>query len=1187
MLLVRSGFLKFVWLCCLTGMLILAWPCSGQTTVGTGSIVGTVADPSGAVVAGAKVKITNVGTGQVIDLTTNSSGVYNSGALIPGGYKVLVQGKGFRSSEVTLTVQVGNTASGNVRLQLGAESQVVEVQGSTVAVNTDQATVQGVLSAEQIENLPINGRNFLDLAQLEPGVQIQDGQDFDPTKAGFSSISFGGRAGRTARIEVDGVDVSDETVGTTTTDIPSSAIEEFQLSQSSLDLSSELTSSGAVNVTTKSGTNTIHGEAFGGFRDSSLAAALPTPPGFSPTSQRSQYGGRVGGPILKDKLFYFLDGERTLQHEQAPILVGDPFSQYSGVFSSPFVEDNLLGKADYQLSKAVHVFYRFSYFKNALLANGGAGFSVYDNKNITRTHLVGADFNTGSFTHSFRFSYLKFQNQIVDATLGTSLPLANLGVELQLGSTNLYTGPNYLAPQTTLQSNHQFKYDGGKTLGAHIIRYGFDYNHIVGGGFADFNKIEPFVVTDENSSDAGLGSNPLNYPVEYVYLGNGLGYSSSTPAFGYPAGGITDNRIGLYVGDSWKLRKNLTVSYGLRYVRDSNRSDSYLPAIPQLSAAIPGLGNQVAQPNLNFAPQLGVAWDPKGNGKTAIRAGIGLFYENAIWNNVAFDAPGRQATGAFGQFPTACNDNGTTASPVYYTNPQTNQQEQLPLATFCGATLGSAVSAMVAYQQLYQSLSPFNKNAPNPNYSGAIVPQGGGIGLTASMFDPNYKSPRSVQMNFGVQHEIRPGLVFSADFVRNVQTHYLLGIDENETGDIRHFNLQNGLAAISATNGSFGCGSGTDLSTTQCAINHGAVMSSYAGNGLTSSSDFDAACGPLALGVGLPYPCAFGGINPNYAPLPFLKGIGRSVYNGLQAKLIENVKNPVRGVRALNVQVSYSLSRFENSGGSSATSPLSSDQDFINNAADNTHPNRFFGPSVLDRTHQISFGGYADIPAGFQISLIGHFWSPLSTTLVVPNTGLGPGEIFRTDFTGDGSVQDPLPGTHIGNFDRGINAASINKVIANYDNTVAGQATPAGQVLIQNGLFTLPQLQQMGDGVAPYVCQAPPVVDNPLLCSPPSGPGNEVNLAWLRAMDMKFSWRHTFHERVTVEPSAGFFNLFNFSNFDLPGGALSGLLTGGAGNINGTVPGPAGHDITRVGVGTGVYALGAPRQLEFGLQVSF
>jgi len=399
----------------LTLFSILA-PLIAQTTVGTGSIVGISSDPSSAVVSGASVTITNVATGQVIHLTTNSSGSFNSGALTPGNYKTLVSAKGFSSAEVSLTVLVGNTATVNVNLQIGQQNQIIDVQGSAVRVNTEQATVQGVLNADQIDNLPVNGRNFLDLAQLEPGVQIQDGANF--SKDGYSSISFGGRFGRTARIEVDGIDVSDEIFGSTTTNIPASGIQEFQLSQSSMDLSTELTTSGAINVTTRSGTNAIHGEAFSLFRDSSLAASLPTPPGLTEPFQRSQYGGRLGGPIVKNKFFYFLDGERTLQHEQAPV-VAAPFQQYSGSFSSPFHEDNLMAKADYQLTHSVRAFYRFSYFQNAFSANGGLGFSVYGGKNVTRTHVAGFDFNTGSFTstqpavlicrcsHSFRFGYLK------------------------------------------------------------------------------------------------------------------------------------------------------------------------------------------------------------------------------------------------------------------------------------------------------------------------------------------------------------------------------------------------------------------------------------------------------------------------------------------------------------------------------------------------------------------------------------------------------------------------------------------------------------------------------------------------------------------------------------------------------------------------------------------------------------
>src|SRR5438552_7447674 len=272
-------------------------PVVAQTTISAGSIVGTVTDPSGAVVSGAKVTITNKGTGQVVTTTTTSTGNYATGALIPGDYTIRVEGAGFKTTEMLVVVQVNTTTSGNLKLNLGESSQVVEVQASELAVNTEQATVQGVLTAQQIENLPINGRNFLDLAQLEPGVQIQDGGTFDPTKNGFSSVSFGGRFGRTARIEVDGVDISDENVGTTTQNLPLGSIQDSSLQQSSLDLSTELTSSGSVNVTTKSGTNGLHGEGFYYFRDQSLNANLP---GASHNPfQSNQFGGNLGGPDIK------------------------------------------------------------------------------------------------------------------------------------------------------------------------------------------------------------------------------------------------------------------------------------------------------------------------------------------------------------------------------------------------------------------------------------------------------------------------------------------------------------------------------------------------------------------------------------------------------------------------------------------------------------------------------------------------------------------------------------------------------------------------------------------------------------------------------------------------------------------------------------------------------------------------
>jgi hypothetical protein len=227
----------------------------------------------------------------------------------------------------------------------------------------------------------------------------------------------------------------------------------------------------------------------------------------------------VGGPIVTNKLFYFLDAERTLQHEQAPVLVAAPFQQYSGSFNSPFDENNIMAKADYQLTPSVHAFYRFGYFQNSLVANGGLGFSVYRTKNITRTNVAGFDFNTGSYTHSIRFGYLKTERDNADANSGSGLPLANYPLDIQMGNTGLQTGPSSNAPQAILQSDLQAKYDGSKTLGRHILRYGFNVNRIAVAAFVPFLTLAPYMLTNVGASEEAFAqtgpfpdgaSNPLN-----------------------------------------------------------------------------------------------------------------------------------------------------------------------------------------------------------------------------------------------------------------------------------------------------------------------------------------------------------------------------------------------------------------------------------------------------------------------------------------------------------------------------------------------------------------------------------------------------------------------------------------------------------------------------------------------------
>jgi len=1193
-------------------VLWIAAPLFAQSTVATGSIQGALTDPSGAVVAGAKITITNKDTGQVLHVTTSSAGTYNSGALVPGEYSVRAEAAGFKTTEEGVVVKVGVVSGVNLSLEVGAANTVVTVAEQTVAVNTEQASVQGVLSKDQIENLPVNGRNFLDLAQLEPGVQIQDGADFDPTKVGFSSISVGGRFGRTARIEVDGVDVSDETVGTTTENIPASAIDEFQISQSTLDLSNELTSSGAVNVTTRSGSNNYHGEGFALFRDSAFSAPLPGPP--SPY-QRNQDGGNIGGPILKDKVFFFLDAEHTNQNLSAPIVPAPPFDVYTGNTGTPFRETDYDARLDFNLFKNVRMFYRFSYFDSRAVATGGTiGYQPFQDKNYTRTHVIGADFTTkGNFTHSFRFEYLKFINNLGDTVVGSDLPFANFPVSLNFTSFGFLTGPNFLAPQQTFQTDRQLKYDGSKLLGSHILRYGVSYNRLRGGGLFSFSAITANVTPNGTSDEVAAAASgpftcpggpslqgsacPLNYPVDNVTLGNGEECDTEIPAFNAPCSGTPpDNRIGLYVGDSWKLKPNLNITYGVRYVRDSGRSDSDLPALPAVNAVLPGLGNRVNQPNHNFGPQLGIAWDPHNDAKTVIRAGIGVFYENAIWNNAEFDRPERLATGAFLANPSACFSATGQGVPFPVVGASPNLEflggSQNAANVICGTPNSSGAQALIGttlgpsagncsgltsaqcvanFQTTYQQASAaVGSQAPNPSYLPNLISTASAIPLGA--LAPNYRTPYSVQMNAGIQRELRPGMVLSVDYLRNVALHYLIGVDANHSGDVRYFSKSAALAAISATNNSVGCGTGTDAGSINCAIASGATMSSYGNFGLDSAADLGVGNCMAALG----FNCAFTGVNPAVGPAIFLYPIGRSVYNAMDVKLVDNVKTPFRGVKYLNFQFAYSLSRFTNCGAalstSAGTSPAAADQDFVNPTIDNNHPCGFSGPSALDRTHQFSFGGYADLPLHFRLGTIFHFDSPLASALAVPVTGNGAGEIFATDFTGDGTVGDPVPGTKQGSFMRGVSLGDLSNVVNNYNNTVANSPTPAGNVLISNGLFTVNQLQALG-GVAPALS---PVV-----------PG-EVGLTWLKTFDMSLTWvgKVNVREReLSFEPSVSLYNLFNFANFNIPGNVLSGILSGSPGSLNGTTYSDANS--VRVGVGTGVFALGAPRTIEFGMKMTF
>ncbi len=1150
---------------------------SSQSSTAAGAIQGTITDPKGAILPGAAVTITNVGTGAKKALVTDSSGFYSAASLVPGQYFVSVTDAGFAKLTTTVTVQIGTTTNGDLRLKLGAATEEVVVSTESLQVNTVQSTVQGVLTEQQIDNLPISGRNFLDLSQLEPGVQLQSGETFDPTKAGYSSVSFNGVNGRTARILLDGQDISDETVGTTTLNVSQGSIEEFQMSRSSLDISNELTSSGAVTVSTRSGTNKIHGQGFGLFRDQRAGAAAG-PDATNYPFQRNQMGGRLGGPILKDKLFLFGSAERVKQDAFNAVSELAPFTNYNGGYTSPFRDNYYVSRADYTGPKGMHFFGRIAYEDNLDDATYGYGYARYGNKDNTPAIAGGTDFMTGRLTHSLRVSYLKFHNQIADET-GSGVPNLAPGVFLDIHG--LITGPNLLAPQQTYQSDKQIRYDGGLTARAHVFNFGVSFNRILGGGFASFFGFAPEVrgnyAAGPVSGNPADKNNPAAYSASYIVMGNGQGFNTEKKGFGYPAGGQDDWRAGVYFGDTWKVKPRLTVNYGIRYSRDTGRSDADMAPVPcadavanwgasspctsgnLLDALEPGLGAKVRQPNDNWGPKAGFAYDLKGDGKTVIRGGLGLYYENNIFNNVLWDRPGRLQKGLF--FSSAYVP-GHTSSFTLPDGTVINSINGKTLASLWGLPISESAPYFAALQKLYQSNTKTVGASTNPTYIAYSLASGfnaNGVILYA----PNFRTARSIQINIGVQRELWKGGIFTGDYIRNVGEHFQQPIDKNHVGDANLLNLKAATNAINATLTSF------EANSIDEAIANGATISDFAGNGLDSGNAYLSSNPAAAFGYTPDTGAAFAGKNPLFGAMEYNLPQGRSVYNGLQTNLRQSARVPLPGLKGSNFEVSYTWSQFIGTGGA--------DQNFTPVITDNNNPLAFAGPTGEDRTHQLSYGGSFEWIGGFTTSIIGHYYSALPTTLALDTLGNSTGEIFHSDFTGDGTTGDILPGYKTGAFMRSVKPSDLARVVANYNSTAAGRLTPAGQALVASGLFTTAQLVALG-------------ATTPTIAGPPAA---NVGNGSLRIFDLTLArqvkWARL-GDSFSVEPSFSAFNLFNMSNYGTVGGNLANFQQ--SGTANGTDSGYSDGDqfsrnSLRVGNGSGVFGQGTARVLEYGLKINF
>ena len=344
-------------------ILLMTFAGFASAQVPTGTIAGVARDPSGAALAKAHVSVKSPTTGFSRSSLTSERGEFSFPALLPGDYEVSLEAEGFERLVRRVTVEAGTTTTTDFSPPVGPVTESITVEGAAPQMHYDSHTVGGVVTGAQIEDLPLNGRSFLELAKLEPGVQ--------PPSRASSNRTFvpllgspGGTNGRGTRVTVDGGSVMSIGNGGSSLGLSQEAVQEFQVSTVNFDLSTGPTFSGAINVVTRSGNNDVHGTAFYYFRDHNLSAypALNRDPANpDPFFQRRQFGFALGGPIRRDRVFFFGNWERNEQRGVSTTTLTGDFARLSGITASPLFGDQASVRFDGLLSNRHTAFIRYSH----------------------------------------------------------------------------------------------------------------------------------------------------------------------------------------------------------------------------------------------------------------------------------------------------------------------------------------------------------------------------------------------------------------------------------------------------------------------------------------------------------------------------------------------------------------------------------------------------------------------------------------------------------------------------------------------------------------------------------------------------------------------------------------------------------------------------------------------------------
>ncbi len=610
----------------------------------TGDIAGIVYDPSGAVLAKAPVTITDKGTRLERSVTTNENGYFAAGSLSAGVYAVRVSAPGFRTIERDATVATGAVTTVDLHLEMGETREVVHVESVAPQIEYERHTIDGVVTRQQIQNLPLNGRSFLQLAFLEPGVTVSANNQGQYNRA-FDVSVLGGDSS-TTRITVDGAIINDPVDGGTEQNFSQEIVQEFQVSSVNFDLSTGIAAGGAVNVVTRSGSNQFHGSGYFFFRDHNMSAypALQRDPNNpDPFFARRQPGFWLGGPIKKDRLFFFTNYEHNNQRGVFSTIPSDPtFRNLGTVSTSPYNGNQVSARLDYRITDRHSAFVRYSHDGNNSFAPRGSGLpsTWVSNTNWADSGVLSLiSAFTSNLVNEARFSETFWRNNNTIPTAAQCPDCLGLGgPHISIEGTGFSIGNQTNTPQSRLLRRYIYADNVTLQHGNHRFKFGGEWEYQYGVGTytvdspADVTLFSPAEVMQFAPALVPFLPKSFNSMTDILRLplksfSFGLGDINQPPPF-QRGNADHNNRFHFYWQDSWKLKPRFTLNYGLGYSYESNLLNHDLVKPRWLTPLVGanGLGNEYHAP-LHFSPMLGFAWAVTKDNKTVVRGGAGIYYD--------------------------------------------------------------------------------------------------------------------------------------------------------------------------------------------------------------------------------------------------------------------------------------------------------------------------------------------------------------------------------------------------------------------------------------------------------------------------------------------------------------------------------------------------------------------------------